>query len=298
MSLRAADVGMVDVPAGLIDAGPNDRQTFSGESLGELARSIEANGLAQPPTLRPVGDRFEIVAGERRVRAMRDVLGWDIIPAYVRVMDDARASAIMLVENVQRVDLDPLEEARGYASRIERFGYSRAELARVAGVSAERITRRLALLELIPDVAHLVSTRQLPLGYASLMVRLDSDRQRLAIRAWAGGGMSQDAYGLLCSRLLLEQGQEDLFNPESFLAVADYRQSAIDAAGVARDDSGMASDPVGTRDIAERLGVKPQTVAQWKVRGLMPEPRWTVSGQPCWEWADVLEWAKASGRAS
>ncbi len=83
-----------DIPADLIDAGPNDRQTFSESALVELAASIAAHGLAQPPTVRPVGDRFEIVAGERRGRAMRDVLGWATIPALVRTMTDAEASTV------------------------------------------------------------------------------------------------------------------------------------------------------------------------------------------------------------
>ncbi|MCP4644493.1 MAG: ParB/RepB/Spo0J family partition protein, partial [bacterium] len=88
---------ITQVPARHIVAGTNDRQVFNAAELAELAASIDEHGLAQPPTLRPIDDdRFEIVAGERRVRAMRDVLKWSEIPALVRAMDDETASAIML----------------------------------------------------------------------------------------------------------------------------------------------------------------------------------------------------------
>jgi ParB/RepB/Spo0J family partition protein len=292
--------GTVDsIASELIDAGPNDRERFVDAEIEHLASSISTHGLAQPPTLRPRADgRFEIVAGERRIRAMRDVLGWTEIPAMVRVMDDEAAAAIMLVENVQRVDLDPMEEARGYASRMDRFGYSQAELARQASVPPDRVRRRLALLALAPEVARLVSLRQLPLAYASSMCPLDRERQSLALRAYQSGPMRAEAFAVVCERLLAEQSQESMFSGDDFLRVEEYVLEAVTAVNEGTTVDEVDADPVGTKDIATRLGVKAQTVAQWRQRGLLPTPRWEVSGMAVWQWSDIEAWARDSGRLS
>lgn len=110
------------VPVEHIVRGDNDREDFNPTGLLELADSIRANGLAQKPVYRKRADgMYEIVAGERRTRAMRDLLGWRHIPAEVSEdMDDRTASAIMLSENRGRRNLNPIEEARGYAKRLDR----------------------------------------------------------------------------------------------------------------------------------------------------------------------------------
>ncbi len=279
-----------------IDAGQNDRQTFSEDSLRELADSIEAHGLAQPPTVRrsPAG-RYEIVAGERRVRAMR-MLGWSEVPAFVRDMDDATASAIMLAENVQRADLDPLEEARAYRSRMDRFGYSVADLAREANVPSERIRKRLSLLSLTDDVARLVSRRLLPLSFAYCLTPLDSNRQLLAIRAYQSSPLTLEQFRALTSRLYGEQQQDSMFDTASFMQVEDY---VADAEAAVNDSATLdeVKNPVGIQEIAQRLNVKEQTVSMWRFRSdqgklpvPMPEPRWVISGVPIWEWSDIEKW--------
>lgn len=278
-----------------IDAGPNDRQTFSEDSLRELAESIGAYGLAQPPTVRKVGERFEIVAGERRVRAMK-MLGWSEVPAFVREMDDQTASAIMLAENVQRADLDPMEEARAYKSRQGRFGYSIPELASVANVPAGRVRKRLSLLTLEDSIAHLVSRKMLPLSFAYCLTSLDSNRQVLAIRAYQSTPMTLDQFRALTSRLYGEQQQEGFFDPASFMQVEDYVSDACEAVEHSTTIDEMDADPVGVKDIAERLGVKQQTVSMWRYRGILPEPRWTVSDAPVWQWSEIKKWARKTGR--
>lgn len=278
-----------------LDAGPNDRQVFAEDSLRELADSIHTHGLAQPPTVRRIGDRYEIVAGERRVRAMR-LLGYAETPAFVRDMDDSTASAIMLAENVQRADLDPLEEARAYHSRIERFGYSIAELARVANVPIDRVRRRLSLLALEDSIAHLVSRKLLPLSFAYCLTALDANRQVLAIRAYQSSPMTLDQFRALTSRLYAEQQQDSIFDPATFLQVDEY---VADACAVVEESSTideMDADPVGVKDIAERLGVKQQTVSMWRYRGILPEPKWIVSDAPVWQWTDIERWARKTGR--
>lgn len=283
---------LTTVATDLIDAGPNDRKTFGDSELRELAESIREHGLAQPPTLRKRGDRFEIVAGERRCRAMRDVLGWSEVPAIVRELSDEAASAIMLAENVHRVDLDPLEEARAYQNRIERFGSTIGDVAKLATVPVDRVRKRLALLSLTPEIAQLVSRRHLPLSYAGCMVDLDSNRQLLALQGYQSGRIGLEAFRALCHRLLAEQQSESMFNPDAFLQVESYVEDAL--AETAPADT--QTDPVGPAEIAERLGVKPKTVNVWKVRGILPTPDWTISGVPIWEWRTIRAWAQQTGR--
>jgi hypothetical protein len=121
-----------DVPtveAALIVPGDNDRQAFEPVALQELADSIAAHGLAQPITVRPIaGGLYQIVAGERRFRAMQ-LLGWERVPALVRDLDDRQASAIMLVENLNRVDLNPIDEARAYSKRMTEFSWAVSDIA-------------------------------------------------------------------------------------------------------------------------------------------------------------------------
>lgn len=170
------------VPVHLVDPGPNDRAVFDDAKLRELADSIAAEGLLQPPVLRPrPGGRFEIAAGERRTRAVR-LLGWETMPAVVREMDDETAAAIMLAENVQRADLSPIEEAQAYRSRMDRFGWSVAECARRANVSDSKVRGRLRLLELGPAVQRAIAANDIPLAFAEVMESLDANRQLIALR--------------------------------------------------------------------------------------------------------------------
>lgn len=141
------------LPLESVSAGRNDRKVFGEAEVRELAESIAAHGLAQPVTVRPVGDRWEIVAGERRYRAHVMLAGEGRIPARgqagsvecnVREYTDLEASAVMLAENLARVDLKPLDEAEGYASRMARFGIGVGEVAAMAGVGSYRVTERAA----------------------------------------------------------------------------------------------------------------------------------------------------------
>ena len=96
---------VTEIAVGDILAGDNDRRHFDASALEDLAASIAADGLGQPPTVRPFGEGYQLVCGERRTRAMRDVLGWTSIPCIVRDMSDAEASALMLAENTARAGL-------------------------------------------------------------------------------------------------------------------------------------------------------------------------------------------------
>jgi ParB family chromosome partitioning protein len=208
------------LPVGAIVAGVNDRTVFDAERLAELASSIEQNGLAQPITVRPVegGTRYEIIAGERRFRAMTEILKKQTVPCLVRNMDDEMASSIMLAENAARQDLNPMDEARAYEARMTRFDWSEEDIARIAGVSKERVKKRVALLTLIPDAQQLVSTGNLGLGHAESLSRLDSNRQISALRILQSSkqALTVGAFRSICQQLFDEQCQEGLFTLEGY----------------------------------------------------------------------------------
>ena len=212
-----------------IVAGSNDRTVFNEAELCELADSIAKNGLAQPPTVRPLPNgTFEIVAGERRIRAMRDVLKWERISCFVREMSDEEASAIMLVENTARKDLNPLDEALAYNTRIEKFGWDVARVATTAGVSVTRVENHLMLLRLADDVQHFIKTGSFPLKFALSLGDLDKNRQRIALKAYsANPGITLIKWREIVKNLRDQQTQEgqlDMFGFE--LRVQKIAESA------------------------------------------------------------------------
>lgn len=201
----------------LIEAGENDRVNFDPRDLENLAASIADQGLAQPIIVRPrPNGRFQIVAGERRFRACSEFLQWEHIDAIVKELDDEEASAIMLSENTGRADLNVIEEATAYQKRRNVLGWSVARIAQVAGVSEARVKSRLSLLDLVPEVQHLLRFGNFPIGHAEAMTCLDNNRQRIAVRVFTeSGGMPLPLFRQLVNNLFTEQSQESLFALES-----------------------------------------------------------------------------------
>jgi len=236
---------IVEIPCNQIIPGSNDRKIFDQGKLEELAESIRQHGLAQPITVRPFGSdpytlfgtprpdliTYEIVAGERRFRAISQVLKLPTAPCIVREMTGEEASAIMLAENTGREDLNPIEEANAYQVRVERFGWSSARIAQTAGVSEDLVKRRLSLLRLAPEAQHLVSFGHLPIGHAEAMTALDHNRQRIAIRIFQQSkGLPLAQFRHIVSELLAEQSQDSLFGLESFW-VAQVKQQDLPRRG-------------------------------------------------------------------
>jgi ParB family chromosome partitioning protein len=157
------------VPIDLIQRNPNQpRKRFDEADLAELADSIRARGVLQPILLRPApGDasRYEIVAGERRWRAAQRA-GLHTIPAVVQDFDEVEVLEIGIVENVQRADLNPLEEAQGYQQLIERFGRTQQEIAEAVGKSRPHIANMLRLLGLPGEIQDMVRDGRLTAGHA------------------------------------------------------------------------------------------------------------------------------------
>jgi ParB family chromosome partitioning protein len=153
------------------------RMNMDQGALADLAASIKAQGVMQPILARPVGaGRYEIVAGERRWRAAR-MAGLTTVPALVREVPDQHAIAIGLIENLQREDLNPLEEAAGLKRLIDEFSMTHAEAAEAIGRSRTGITNTLRLLELAPPVQELMREGKLDMGHARALLGLPPLKQ-------------------------------------------------------------------------------------------------------------------------
>ena len=232
---------ITDLPLAAIRPGDNDRTVFDDAKLQELARSIAEIGLAQPITVRPITDpvfQFEIIAGERRFRACT-LLGWATIPAIVRVLDDEQADGIMLAENVQRDDLNPMDEARAYRKRMTKYGWTIPHVAKKAKVSEKRVAARLALLDLVPEMQQMIASGQAGVQFGEVMSPLDPNRQRLALRYLATTERPLlREFRALCGKLLAEQAQDTLFDtlqaPEAYIAGAVDDHNALRSAELQR----------------------------------------------------------------
>jgi ParB family transcriptional regulator, chromosome partitioning protein len=168
---RDEEASLQEIPLNLIEPNPNQpRIHFDEEALSELAASIREIGVLQPILVRAVDeDRYQIVAGERRWRAARRA-GLATVPAMVRDVDDATSVEHALVENLQREDLNPLEEAAAYQQLIEDFQLTHDDVAKRVGRSRTAVTNTLRLLQLPPAVQHLVSENQLSSGHARALL--------------------------------------------------------------------------------------------------------------------------------
>jgi ParB family chromosome partitioning protein len=152
------------------------RKEFRPEELEELQASLKATGLLQPITVRraPVGSGYELIAGERRLRAATR-LGWSEIPAVVRDIDDRTLLTLALVENLQRADLNPLEEAEGYQRLIDEFHLTQQQVAEIVGKDRTTVTNMLRVLTLPASVRRLLAEGQLTLGHARAILAVGNE---------------------------------------------------------------------------------------------------------------------------
>jgi ParB family chromosome partitioning protein len=167
----------------------NPRRDFDPDQLEELTNSIREKGVMQPLLVRPTQDPniFEIIAGERRWRASQKA-GLHDVPVIIRDVDDKEALELAIIENVQRSDLSPLEEAMGYGQLMEQFDYTQHDLAQVIGKSRSHVANTLRLLKLPEDVRGMLARGELTAGHARTLITAD-DPVALA-REIVGGGLS------------------------------------------------------------------------------------------------------------
>jgi ParB family chromosome partitioning protein len=181
------DASLREVPVSQIDPNPlQPRERFDEEALVSLTASISELGVLQPVLVRPVGDRFELIAGERRWRAAKRA-GLQSIPAVVRTVDDTASLEQAVVENLHRQDLNALEEAAAYQQLIEDFGLSHDDVARRVGKSRSAVSNTLRLFQLPPTIQKLVAEGQLAAGHARALLGTPdrSFQEALARRAVA-----------------------------------------------------------------------------------------------------------------
>lgn len=186
---RLADTGSSKrLPVDFLIANrANPRREFDAGQLEELTSSIREKGVMQPLLVRPTNDpnQFEIIAGERRWRASQRA-GLNDVPVIIRDVDDKEALELAIIENVQRVDLNPLEEAMGYGQLIEQFEYTQNDLAQVIGKSRSHVANTLRLLKLPDDVRGMLARGDLTAGHARTLITAE-DPAGLAKRIVDGG---------------------------------------------------------------------------------------------------------------
>jgi len=191
-----------EIELDLIDASPLQPRTyFEQTSLDQLAQSIETHGVVQPIVLRRKNGRYELVAGERRWRAAK-IAGLERIPAVVRDVQDKDLLELALIENIQREDLNPIEEAQAYKKLIEAVGLTQESLAERVGRDRSYITNYLRLLRLPEDLQRLVAEGRLSTGHARTLLGLDHvDEQRRLARRIIERGLSVRETEALVRRL-------------------------------------------------------------------------------------------------
>lgn len=189
-------------PIELVIANPhNPRRRFNEEELAELAQSIREHGIVQPVVVRPspsVAEHYEIVAGERRWRAAQKA-GLANIPVLIRDVDDKAALELAIIENVQRADLNAMEEARGYQQLMDEHGYTQADLGQVIGKSRSHVANTLRLLKLPEAVGEMVTNGELSAGHARALVN-SNDPLALARKIVSGNLSVRQAEALAQKR--------------------------------------------------------------------------------------------------
>src|ERR1051325_11223670 len=156
------------------------RKQFKEDKINELAESIKTNGIIQPIVARRDGERFQIIAGERRWRAAQ-IAGLRKVPCIIRDITDENVLEISLIENIQREDLNPIEEANAYKRLVDMLVLSQEEVARRVGKDRSSVTNALRLLKLPPEIQQLVEDEKLSMGHARALLSLETAEQQLLL---------------------------------------------------------------------------------------------------------------------
>lgn len=202
--------GLRSLPIDLLQRSPfQPRSDFKQGRLQELADSIRAQGVVQPIVVRALskGEKFEIIAGERRWRAAQ-LAGLQEVPAVVRNLDDQSAMCLALIENIQREDLNPLEQARALSRLMAEFDMTHEAVADAVGRSRSTVTNLLRLLDLNDKVKQLLEQGELEMGHARALLALPDTRQPETAQKVVRQGLSVRATEALVRRVLKTQGRK------------------------------------------------------------------------------------------
>ena len=213
------------------------RKEFDSEALSELADSISQHGVLQPLLLRPMlSGGYRIVAGERRWRAAR-MAGLSEVPAVIREMTDAEEMLFALIENLQREDLTPLEEARGYRTLIETQDFTQEEVSRTVGKSRPAVTNALRLLNLPEDIKKLLENGEISAGHARTLLSFKNEEDMRLGAQKARQGASVRELENLAKKLNEKKsapkksGAKNQYYEEAQLAVGEYLNRKVKVAG-------------------------------------------------------------------
>ncbi|MGN1086298.1 MAG: ParB/RepB/Spo0J family partition protein [Porcipelethomonas sp.] len=166
------------------------RKKFDDETISALADSIKQHGILQPLLVRPYGNGYQIVAGERRWRAAR-MLGMSEVPVQIKELTDSEAMQLALIENLQRENLNPIEEAQGYYELTENFGMTQEEISKTVGRSRSAVANSMRLLSLPEEVRTMLEDGELSVGHAKALLTFDNDYDMIvAARKACGGKMT------------------------------------------------------------------------------------------------------------
>ncbi len=190
-TITSPSTGALDLPIDQIEPNPlQPRTTFQADRLAELAQSIRENGVIQPLVVRRVGDRFQLVAGERRWRASR-LAGLKTVPVVVQEFAEKRLMEVALIENIQREDLNPIEVAHAFERLHKDYSLSHDDIARRTGKDRTTVTNMLRLLKLPGDIQLLLAERRLSMGHARAILGLPTPELQIQVAEKAASeGMS------------------------------------------------------------------------------------------------------------
>ena len=207
--LKTETTGSLSLPISQVEScSSQPRKHFDEASLAELAASIQEHGIIQPLTVRKLASGYyQIIAGERRWRAAR-LAGLSEVPVIVIEADDRKAAELAMIENLQREDLNPMEEAAGFQSHIETYHMTQEEAATRVGKSRSAVTNALRLLSLTPSVRKLLEEGKLSAGHARALLPLSPAVQESAAAAVVSGGLSVRQTEALAKRLSAEKKPE------------------------------------------------------------------------------------------
>ena len=208
-ALKTETAGSLSLPISQVEScSSQPRKLFDEETLAELADSIREHGIIQPLTVRKLASGYyQIIAGERRWRAAR-LAGLQEVPVIIIEADDRKAAELAMIENLQREDLNPMEEASGFQSLIETYHMTQEEAAQRVGKSRSAVTNALRLLHLTPSVRKLVEEGVLSAGHARALLDLSPALQETAAEAVISGGLSVRQTEALAKRLGAEKKEK------------------------------------------------------------------------------------------
>lgn len=172
------------------DIEPNrkqPRQSFDDAAIAELADSIRQHGLIQPIVVRSTGTNYQIVAGERRWRACR-MLGMSEVPVIIKELDDSQTAQVALIENIQREDLNPVEEAMAYRALMEDYNMTQEELSKIVGKSRSSIANAVRLLNLPDEVVEMLKKREITSGQAKALAAAETEEEMIELAKLAAAG--------------------------------------------------------------------------------------------------------------